>query len=448
MKHILKISKQPLLVVLLIGSLGLSAQTLDRAKLDAYFDTLEARDMYMGMVAVSKDGSLIYTKTIGSADLLNNQKANTQSKYRIGSISKIYTAVLVMQQVEEGKLRLDQKLSEFFPSVTHADSITIRQLLQHRSGIHNFTDDSLYMTYHTQAQTREQMLERISQYPSDFVPGERFGYSNSNYVLLTYILEDVAAQSYDDLVHAYISQKLKLQNTYVGGKIEVKNNECLSYVYDTQWRQQDQTDMSVPEGAGSIVSNAAELISFIEALMSGGLVSDESLTQMMSLEDNYGLGLMSFPFYDLKGYGHTGGIDGFSSLVVHFPDSNLSFAFTSNGANMNTNDVSLTVLKAATGRAIEIPTAPEVYEIIPSELGQYVGTYHSDQLSADFIIEEKEGALYAQLSSQPPVPVTPTAKDIFAYSMVKAELHFDPVQNTLTLIQGGKEFVFYKKISR
>ncbi len=432
-------------VILLTLSYGLSAQSLDTAMLSRYLDTLEAKDKFMGMVSVSKGDKLMYSKTIGYSDLEALTKAKSESKYRIGSISKTFTAVLAMRQVEEGTLSLDQRLSEFFPSVANSDSITIRQLLQHRSGIHNFTSDTTYMSYHTQAQTREQMLERISQLPSDFKPGESFGYSNSNYVLLTYILEDVTAQSYPDLVDSFITTPLGIQNTYVGGKIDVKNKECKSYTYDLGWELQEETDMSIPLGAGAIVSNASDLVVFIDALINAKLVKKESLKQMTDLQNNYGLGLTSYPFNRLRGFGHTGGIDGFSSIVVHFPDSNLSYAFTSNGSNMNANEVSLNVLNAVTGNQVQMSTEKRVYRVSPDELKKYVGVYTSDRLNLDYTLELKKDTLYAQLTGQNTYALTPIDKDVFSYSVVEAEIHIEPIRKEIILKQGGKLYVFKKK---
>ncbi|RZJ60435.1 MAG: class A beta-lactamase-related serine hydrolase, partial [Flavobacterium sp.] len=115
------------------------AQTPDKAKLDSYFSALEANNKYMGSVALSKNGKTVYTKSIGYADVENNKKVSEESKFRIGSISKIFTATLVMKAVEANKLKLTDNLSTYFPTIPNASKITIMQLLQHRTGIHNFT---------------------------------------------------------------------------------------------------------------------------------------------------------------------------------------------------------------------------------------------------------------------------------------------------------------------
>jgi D-alanyl-D-alanine carboxypeptidase len=172
-----------------LSQFGWAQTSFDKAKLDNYFQNLETNNKFMGSIAVSQDGKVIYTKSIGFADVENNQKANENTKYRIGSISKTFTTVMVMKAVEDKKLDLNQTIEKFFPTVPNANKITIKQLLGHRSGIHNFTNDDEYMTWYTQPKTEKEMVEIITKIGSDFEPDSKADYSNSNFVLLTYILE-------------------------------------------------------------------------------------------------------------------------------------------------------------------------------------------------------------------------------------------------------------------
>ena len=120
------------------------AQNFDKDKLNAYFDTLSKHNKFMGSIAIFQNGKLIYTKSVGFADIEKGIKNTEKTIFRVGSISKTFTTVLVFKAIEEKKLKLDQKLSSFFPSVKNANSITIEQMLRHRSGIFNITDDKDY----------------------------------------------------------------------------------------------------------------------------------------------------------------------------------------------------------------------------------------------------------------------------------------------------------------
>ena len=432
------------LLLALFCQLGF-AQEFNKAKLDKYFDTLESNDRFMGSVAVSKDGQLIYERAIGFADLESGVEANTGSKYRIGSISKTFTTVLVMKAVEAGKLMLEETIESYFPAIPNADKITIKHLLGHRSGIHNFTNDKSYLDWNTEAKSEKEMVEIIAKAGSDFEPGTKTAYSNSNFVLLSYILEKVEKKSYAALLSGSVTQPLGLTNTYFGGKITSDKNECYSYKYvDEVWKIEEETDLSIPMGAGSIVSTPGDLVKFSDALFDGKLVSAESLQQMKTIVDGLGLGLFQFPFYDRKGFGHTGGIDGFTSVFMYFPEGKVSYALTSNGSRMNNNDISIAVLSAVYDKPIDMPVFSD-YEIKTEELEQYVGVYTSKQIPLKITVTVKDGKLIGQGSGQAPFPLEPTAKDKFEFPQAGVVMEFNPAENTMILKQGGGSFNFSKE---
>ena len=363
------------LAIGLLSHLGF-AQDFDRTKLDNYFNALETNNRFMGSVAVSKEGEIIYTKTIGFSDIENNIKANENSKYRIGSISKTFTAVLIFKAVEKEKLSLDQTIDKFFPSVKNADKITISHLLSHRSGIHNFTNDKEYLTWNTIEKSREEMIDIISKYDSDFEPDSKAEYSNSNYVLLAYILEKIFNKPYADLLAEYITKPIGLKNTYLGGKINTKNNECNSYRFEDNWILETETDMSYTCGAGGIVSTPGDLVKFSDALFGGKLIKNEHLEQMKTIKDNFGMGLWQMPFQEKTGYGHGGAIDGFICGFRNYSDGDVSIAITSNGLNFNISDVPIAVLSAVFNKPYDIPVF-KTYEVTSEDLDKYLGVYSS-----------------------------------------------------------------------
>ena len=222
------------------------AQNLNKAKLDSLFQILETKDKFMGSIAVAENGKLLYTKSIGKDDIESNKLSTIATKYRIGSISKMFTSCLIFKAVEENKLSLNQTIDIYFPTVENAKKITIGNLLNHRSGIHNFTNDKEYLNYNTQPKSEKEMVEIIAKGKSDFEPDSKGDYSNSNYVLLSYILEKTYKKPYKEILNSKIIKPLGLKNTYFGGKTNFQNNECHSYHYDTKWKKETDTDLSVP----------------------------------------------------------------------------------------------------------------------------------------------------------------------------------------------------------
>ncbi|MBN7800052.1 beta-lactamase family protein [Algoriphagus aestuariicola] len=420
------------------------AQSFDKAKLDRYFDALEESNRFMGSVAVSENGHVIYSRSLGYVDVERAVKANENSKYRIGSISKTFTSVLVLKAVEENRLGLDQTIEKYFPTVPNAEKITLKQLLSHRSGIHNFTDDQSYMTWFTQPKSEADMVAIIAAGGSDFEPESKASYSNSNYVLLTYILEKEFGKSYGDLIQENIVQPIGLKNTYFGGTIDSADNECKSYSFDGAWVLQPETDLSIPLGAGGIVSTPIDLNKFSDALFGGKILQPESLKLMTAMRDNFGFGLFPIPFYEKISYGHTGGIDGFTSVFSHFSDGSVSYALTSNGSNYNGNNITIAVLSALFDKPYEIPTF-NIYEVSSEELDSYLGVYASTQIPLKITITRDKNSLLAQATGQSAFPLEATEKNVFKFDPAGIVMEFDPEKNAMILTQGGQQVQFKKE---
>lgn len=426
-----------------IGQLGF-AQNFDKVKLDNYFNALEMNNKFMGSVAVAKNGVLIYSKAIGFSDIENAIKANVNTTYKIGSISKTFTAVLVLKAVEENKLKLHQTLDYYFPEVKNAGKITVEQLLTHRSGIHNFTDDFAYLLYNTQPKTEKEMLEIITNAGSDFEPDSKAAYSNSNYVLLTYILEKSCETTYGELLQKHITEPLVLKDTYFGWNDGLEKSQTKSYSYLKIWKPETVTDVSIPLGAGGIVSTPSDLVKFSDALFNGKLLKKESLDFMKTIKEGYGMGLFSIPFYDKSGYGHTGGIDGFTSIFSYFPEDAVSYALTSNGTNFDNNEISIAVLSAILDKPYELPNF-STYQVNEKDFDSYPGVYASTQIPLKITITKERNSLIAQATGQSAFPLEATAQHQFKFQQAGIVLEFNMDEQTMILKQGGGEFIFKKE---
>lgn len=428
---------------LVFCTLSLFSQTIDKAKLDQYFQLLEENDKFMGSIAISQNGVVVYEKTLGFSDIESKTKPNAESKYRIGSITKTFTTVLIMKAVEEGKLNLDQTLKKYFPSIKNAKKITIKHMLGHRSGIHNFTDDSEYFLYNTQPTTQEKILKIIMKGGSDFKPGTKASYSNSNFVLLGFILEKIYGDSYSNLLKTKIVDVLGLKNTYLDQKIETSSNECHSYSNLGKWVQSPETDISVPGAAGAISSTPRDLNTFADALFGGKLISLKSLEEMKTLQDNYGLGLFRFPFDDKWAYGHNGRVDEFNSMLSHFPEDKVSFSMISNGTAINNNDVAIAVLSAFYGKSFELPNF-NTFVVTEDDLKPYVGQYSSKEMPLKITISQNGSTLIAQATGQSSFPLEATAKDTFKFDPAGVVIEFIAGEGKMVLKQGGGTYNFTK----
>jgi len=438
--------KKRYFIFLFVGMLSfLSAQKIDSAKLDQYFDVLEQNHKVMGSFAIAKDGKVIYNKTIGFSDVESRQKADAQTIYRIGSITKTFTSVMMMQAVEENKLKLSQKLSDFYPQIQNASQISIREMLQHRSGIHNYTSDSVYFEYNTKPMSEEEMLKIITEAGSDFSPGTKFEYSNSNYYLLGLILENIYKKPYAQLLQEKICKPLDLKFTTVGGKIDPAKNIANSYTYfGGEYQKSSETDMSVPGGAGNIVSTPEDLIRFMQALADGKLVSTESLEQMKGFQDDYGFGLVPVPFNGKTGFGHNGGIDYFQSVLYYFPEGKVTFAMITNQSNYNNNQISIAALSAAYGLDFQVPSFG-VVEVNTEDLEPFVGIYSNASFPLKIKIFIEDNKLYAQATGQSSFPLEATSPTEFKFDLAGITLKFNSEKGEMFYTQMGQALTFKKE---
>ncbi len=170
---------------------GLAAQEFHAEKMDSLFFLLEKYNKAMGSVSIYYKGESLYQKSIGYADVKEKIKATAKTKWRLGSIAKRFTATLIMQLIEEGKLSLDTKLSDFYPEIQNADQITIHHLLQHQSGIFDITNSPDFTEWMVEKRSKDELLSKMKENENIFPPGEKRVYTNTNYILLTFILEDI-----------------------------------------------------------------------------------------------------------------------------------------------------------------------------------------------------------------------------------------------------------------
>jgi len=445
--------RQLITSLLLVSCFTISAQvSLDKRKLDSYFDALQANDKAMLSVAISENGESIYQKSIGFASNDKGKRNNADTKFRIGSITKVFTTTMIFQLIEEGKLSLETKLSTYYPKVKNASKITISHLLSHRSGIHNFTNDPSYVSYLNQPKSKTEMIALIESLDSDFEPGSKADYSNSAFVLLGYIIQDITGSSYAQQLNARIVNKLGLERTEYGGQIDTNDNQASSYTYNSEsWVSATVTDMSIPGGAGAIISSPTEINKFMQGLFGGQLVSNKSLSKMKEINEGYGRGLFKIPFYNKFAYGHTGGIDGFSSNAAYFENEKIAVSVTSNGMNYVMNDIMIGILSLTFGKPFDIPNfSAKAISISAENLKKYEGVFASSAFPLKITIKVDGNTLIAQATGQSAFPLTSFSNIEFRYKQAGIVIKFGQEgktvdYSTFTLNQGGGQYVFKKE---
>jgi CubicO group peptidase (beta-lactamase class C family) len=324
----MKIRKYILILFFLLikNSQGYSQDISD--KIDLLMNNYYRNDQFNGVVLVAKNGKIIYKKAFGVADRDWNLPVTTDTKFKIASLSKSFTALAIMQLVSEGKIRLNGTIKEYIPDYSGklGDSITIHQLLTHTSGIRSSLDPEEEIIKQRLHHDLREYLKYAEASDLLFKPGNRFGYSNFGYNILAYIIQMITGKSYNVVLKEKIFDPAGMKSTKQYDNILVEEKLAKGYEYNLLYgyRNADYVDASLTVGPGGLLSTVEDLFLFDRSLYSQKLLSDEYLKSIFKpyQPGKYGYGWFIskriFPGLpdSITIADHSGSIDGFGSYMA------------------------------------------------------------------------------------------------------------------------------------
>ena len=312
-------------------------------KIDTYLVPLVNANKFSGSILIAKGNVILFSKGYGYANREHDIPNSPNSVFRIGSMTKQFTATAIMQLIEKDKLRLEDKLNQFIDDYPQGEKITIHHLLTHTSGIPNFTRFDNYTKLMTIPVSITELIERFKYKPIEFKPGSQFKYTDSGYILLTYIIEKISGLSYAEYLEENILRPLNMMNTgydhnelilknRANGYVKSKNNEMLNAPY---------IDMSIPMGAGGLYSTTIDLYKWDLGLYTDIILSSKYRQKMFTpYMADYGYG---WGFETRKGgrksIGHNGVINGFSSIIHRFIEDKVVIIILANIESNTANQV-------------------------------------------------------------------------------------------------------------
>lgn len=310
-------------------------------------------------VAVARGNEMLYERAQGFADLEFAVNADPETMFRIGSVTKQFTAAAVMLLAERGKLAIDDPLTKFLPEYpTHGHEITLRHLLTHTSGIPNYTDlGARWELDKARERPDEELVALWKDLPLEFEPGARWNYSNSGYYLLGMVVTKVSGMPWADFLRESFFDPLKLTRTRQDSNSELLLNRAQGYAFeDGRFFNDGLLGLSQPGAAGALVSTAGDLVRWQQALVAGRAVSAASYEEMIlpfllasGSETKYGMGLQLDQQGGHRRIWHGGGIDGFNSVLMFFPDDGLHVAVISNSERLRADALGLVLAEALLG---------------------------------------------------------------------------------------------------
>lgn len=413
------------LLLLTLSSSSLAAQAANG--LAARIDSIVAAEIAAGAapglsVAVVRGADTLVLKGYGLADVENGVAVTDRSVFRIGSLTKQFTAAAVLKLVEEGRIRLDAPLSEYLPEYPGPGGrVTIRQLLNHTSGIPSYT--SLGDRFWPRARldlTHEEMLEAFARDSLEFEPGTRFVYNNSAYYLLGMLVERAGGESYGAYLKRTQFEPLGLTQMMYCDPRPIVRYRAEGYTRESgELRNAAPLSMNVPGAAGALCGTARDLVRWTEALVSGRVVSEGSYAQMVEPTrlaggqvQPYGFGLGRARLGEHDAIQHSGGIFGFSSFMAYYPASDLTIVVLANSDATNTGVIHQKIARAVLG--IAEPQRAQEVPIAAAELPKYTGTFDlAPTVPMQIRVFVEGDRLMAQATGQGAFPLRHIGNDTF-----------------------------------
>jgi CubicO group peptidase (beta-lactamase class C family) len=399
-------------------------------EMHAYLQAHLQMGRFMGSVLVANQGEVVHSAGYGMADLEHDVPNIPQTKFRIGSLTKQFTAAAILHLQDAGLLSVDDAVSAYLPEFPEGGRLTIENLLAHTSGIPNYTSFPDYLETLREPTTLEALTARFAGQPLLFEPGTQFSYSNSNYVLLTRIIEEVSGQSYSDYLRQNLFDPLGLADTGYDRYEAILEHRAEGYVWTGDvYEHAAFIDTTIPTGAGALYSTALDLHSWVQALDQGAVLSDmarEALfTPVIEIGggDSYAYGWNVSEIFDQRAIAHSGGVNGFSSHLLYLPEADLIVVTLANVETAPSPSISRDLAAIALGEPYELPEERTAVEVDSTILERYVGRY---QFTPNNILQISlaEGQLYGQLNEQPPIPLYAESETDFFLRVVDAEINF------------------------
>lgn len=414
---------------------------------------------FMGSVLVARNDDILLNKGYGFANLEWQIPNTSTTKYRLGSLTKQFTAAAVLLLEERGLLNTEDLIAKHMPNAPAIwKNIKIFNLLNHTHGIPNYTQLPEFRAITSFKKTPLEQIQLFINKPLDFEPGTQYVYNNSGYVLLGYLIELLSGQTYEGFIQENIFSPLGMNDSGYDSHIEVISHRASGYTkeVDGHVTNADYLDMSLPYSAGSLYSTTEDLLKWTQGLFGGKLLSQASLQKMTApFKEHYGFGVEVKEIDGIKVIMHIGGINGFHTALIYSPETKTTIAVLS---NLNTfgyvwdigflaQNIALKLLLVMNGREVKLPREKNPIALAVKYFDQCVGEYKIKE-NLNLIVNVNKDQLEAHFSNQP-IMLLFAEKELAFYAVVP-DLEFKFLKNTagqvthVHLSQSGYELIGVK----
>lgn len=415
-------------------------------KLDVYLSAANKVNKFNGNALVAERGKILLQKSYGKKNFISGVNNDANTVFQIGSVTKQFTAAVVMKLQEEGKLSVHDTLSKYFPSVEYAKKITLENLLTHTSGLYDYVadiddEDSAIACHPIDKQL---VLDLIFKHDLYFEPGTEYRYCNSGYYLLGLIIEKVSGKSYEQNVRDIIFTPLQMNHSFFDFRNSADTNIATGYQEITNTYQNEATawrwDSTVSFAAGAIYSTTTDMYKWVQAIAQKKILTAASWKAMLTPHlNNYGYGINVDTIFRKSAYTHGGGIPGFISYLCYFPADDVTIILL---CNQGWFGDALNVTNADLGGIVFHKNIQPMHDVAGKQLSsdslkKYVGTYEFDKKHHAYItLEDGQLQMEAPEGGLPKSPLFAEDDSNFYLKIINARIEFvrDASGNITTLI--------------
>lgn len=415
-------------------------------KLDELVAAYAKNENFNGTVLVAQKGTVLLQKGYGYKNADRKEMNDGNTIFQIGSITKQFTAAVILRLQEQKKLSVHDKLGKYFSALSFGDSVTIENMLTHTSGIYNYTNDENFMkTEAIKPTSQDKIFALFKDKPLEFQPGSKFSYSNSNYMLLGYIIEKVTGKPYERVMHEMIFTPLHMDHSGFNFTALQSPDKATGYFMLTKSSNTPATivDSSVSFAAGAIYTTVGDLYKWDRSLYTEKIISKASLKDAYTpRKEKYGFGWGIDSAYGKPVYKHGGGIFGFTTNIERAPEEDICIILLDNKGDGGLEKITDGLNAILHNKPYEIPKEQIAITVDTTVLKQYTGEY---QLAPNFVlaITLEDGKLMVQATGQGKAEMYAEKENLFFLKIVDAKIEFtkgaDGKTDKLILHQNGRD---------
>jgi CubicO group peptidase (beta-lactamase class C family) len=431
--------KNVLLLIFLSACFSAQAQNIGK-KADELLQAYAEQKKFSGTVLIAMKDTVVFNKAYGYANLNAKIPVTTETEFRAGSLTKMFTSTLILKLVQERKIELSDKVSKYVSGFPNGEKITLKNLLSHTSGIHGTTASS--------AATLEDMVAGFKADSLAFKPGDKFEYNNFNYFLLSYIAQKVTGTPFPVLLKKEILDKAGMNNSGIDFEDRRSDNKALGYITNPNTERWEETDnkgqVELASGAGALYTTTGDLWKWAQTVNKKQILSKELYTLAFTpVQPGYGLGWIIGEEHGHFKIGHTGSIPGFIADFIMFPKDSVTIIFLSNYQDLNGTQLQNDLIALVFGKTYALPKQKKEIIISEDSLKTYVGVYEqSPGVQMNVLIED--GKLKVIAPGGDKVALTAEGFDKFFLKGPEIEIMFrrenGMVVSMFVNMQGGQSF--------